>query len=169
MLCIFYRRLLSVLVWLCYVMFITAIGISRCFIATHFPHQIIGGSIAGQFYLSFQKLRIGLEHTVTIVMIDKYYKFPLQISLVSPPLIYNGDFLGMSKIFNMPINIGPKQRLVMHYPANYPKISRQFRALLDDRRAYVIQLWQDKKIVGRAVHNFNQAIPIFICVSHYPD
>lgn len=41
------RNDLKLLVWLLYVSLIFAVNISRLFIATHFPHQVIAGTIAG--------------------------------------------------------------------------------------------------------------------------
>ncbi len=48
---VFCRLLWSVVVWSVFVSFMVAVSISRCFIATHFPHQVVAGTIVGKYIL----------------------------------------------------------------------------------------------------------------------
>lgn len=41
------RYCLKLFVWVCYGLLLLAVNVSRLFIATHFPHQVIAGTIAG--------------------------------------------------------------------------------------------------------------------------
>lgn len=42
------RKLERVLVWISFTIVLIAVNVSRLFIATHFPHQVVAGSITGQ-------------------------------------------------------------------------------------------------------------------------
>ena len=42
-----FRKVVEPLLWALYALFIGCIGVSRCYLSAHFPHQIIGGMIAG--------------------------------------------------------------------------------------------------------------------------
>ena len=42
-----FRKVVAPLLWVLYALFIACIGVSRCYLSAHFPHQIIGGMIAG--------------------------------------------------------------------------------------------------------------------------
>jgi membrane-associated phospholipid phosphatase len=46
----FFRNDLKLLVWFLYGSLIFAVNISRLFIATHFPHQVIAGTVAGKIF-----------------------------------------------------------------------------------------------------------------------
>lgn len=47
---LFFRNDLKLLVWFLYGSLIFAVNISRLFIATHFPHQVIAGTVAGKIF-----------------------------------------------------------------------------------------------------------------------
>lgn len=42
------RKLEHALVWISFTIVLIAVNISRLFIATHFPHQVVAGSITGK-------------------------------------------------------------------------------------------------------------------------
>ncbi|ELT95925.1 hypothetical protein CAPTEDRAFT_186644 [Capitella teleta] len=41
------KRCTNILLWACFVIVMFLIGLSRCFISTHFPHQVVAGTLSG--------------------------------------------------------------------------------------------------------------------------
>ena len=60
-----FRMLTRIFTWTAYVMFMAAICVSRTFIATHFPHQVVAGCISGQWYFVIVKLKV-LDHCSSV-------------------------------------------------------------------------------------------------------
>lgn len=48
------RKLERSLVWISFTIVLIAVNISRLFIATHFPHQVVAGSITGKCMIKFR-------------------------------------------------------------------------------------------------------------------
>lgn len=46
-----YRKVLQYIIWMLFGVFMLAVNVSRLFIATHFPHQVVLGTLAGNYNL----------------------------------------------------------------------------------------------------------------------
>lgn len=58
-LCNFYCRAVErVLVWVSFTVVLVAVNVSRLFIATHFPHQVVAGSLTGKYIIVQQVNRL---------------------------------------------------------------------------------------------------------------
>jgi len=56
------RRILNGVLWAQFAAFMVGVAVSRCFIATHFPHQVVAGTIAG--IIVGDLVRVNLPTTV---------------------------------------------------------------------------------------------------------
>ncbi|CAD5123842.1 DgyrCDS12148 [Dimorphilus gyrociliatus] len=62
---------IGIFVWLIFIVIVSAVGMSRCFIATHFPHQVVTGTLSGLFVALFvSRLNVKRYSSVHYILVS---------------------------------------------------------------------------------------------------